>query len=135
MIKFLFVKRKKEDLKQAHNKWEFPGGKIDLGETPEETAVRETKEESGYDVEVDYIIPKLLSSKWVTPERQSQQILICYVCKIIRGESNLKDHGVNEIKWFGLDGNPKRYRLPSRDNRFFKHLYKNRKKELKGGKD
>jgi len=105
--KVLFVKRKKEDLEQAHNKWEFPGGKIDFGETPEETAVREAKEESGYDVEVDYILPKLLSSKWITPEREAQQILICYVCRLLGGKSILKDHGVSEIKWFNLNEIPK----------------------------
>ncbi len=81
----LFVKRKKEDMKQAHNKWEFPGGKIDFGEHPEQTAIRETKEESGYDVRVDYLIPKLISSKWESPEREGHQILICYVCSLIGG--------------------------------------------------
>lgn len=32
--------------------WEMPGGKIEDGETPEQAAVRECSEESGYDVEV-----------------------------------------------------------------------------------
>ncbi len=29
------------------NLWEFPGGKIELGESPENAAIRETKEEAG----------------------------------------------------------------------------------------
>ncbi|NUM37440.1 MAG: NUDIX hydrolase [Candidatus Brocadiae bacterium] len=103
----LFVRRNKAELKQAHNKWEFPGGKIDFGETPEQTAVREAKEESGYDIEIVSLLPKLLSSKWVTPERESQQILICYICKLLGGKSNLNDHGVSEIKWFNLSEAPK----------------------------
>jgi 8-oxo-dGTP diphosphatase len=104
--KILFVKRKKEDLKQAHNKWEFPGGKVDFGETPEQTAVREAKEESGYDISVDFLLPKILSSKWIMPERESQQILICYACKLSGGEMNLNDHGVSEIKWFDINNVP-----------------------------
>jgi 8-oxo-dGTP diphosphatase len=105
--KLLFVKRKKEDLKQAHNKWEFPGGKIDFGEYPEQTAIRETKEESGYDVSISFILPKIISSKWITPERESQQILICYVCNLIGGEISLTDHGVSDIKWFNINEVPK----------------------------
>ena len=33
--------------------WVLPGGKIDDGETPEEAIIRETKEETGYDVIID----------------------------------------------------------------------------------
>ncbi|MFC1648192.1 NUDIX domain-containing protein [Nanoarchaeota archaeon] len=32
--------------------WDFPGGKIEFGETPQETVKREVKEEIGLDVEV-----------------------------------------------------------------------------------
>ena len=31
--------------------WAFPGGKIEAGETPQEAAVREVEEETGYEVE------------------------------------------------------------------------------------
>ncbi|MBU1854620.1 MAG: NUDIX hydrolase [Nanoarchaeota archaeon] len=34
------------------NHWELPGGKIKTGETKEETAIRETKEEIGCDIEI-----------------------------------------------------------------------------------
>jgi 8-oxo-dGTP pyrophosphatase MutT (NUDIX family) len=34
------------------NKWGFPGGAIEIGETPHEAAIREAKEETGLDVEV-----------------------------------------------------------------------------------
>jgi 8-oxo-dGTP diphosphatase len=96
----LLVRRKREWHKEAHDKWEFPGGKIDFGETPEEAVVREIKEESGYSAKVKGLLPKLLSTVWEFPDRKSQQILICYVCDIIGGEASLGDHGVSEIKWF-----------------------------------
>lgn len=102
----LFVRRKREWHKEAHNKWEFPGGKIEFGENPEEAAKREAKEESGYNVEIDYLLPKLLSTKWVSEERESQQILICYKCRLVGGEKSLADHGVSEIKWFNADDVP-----------------------------
>lgn len=101
--KILLVRRKREWHKESHDKWEFPGGKIDFGETPEEAAVREAKEESGYDVEIVRLLPKIISAQWEYEDRVSQQILICYVCKKIGGNSLLGDHGVSEIKWFTKD--------------------------------
>lgn len=38
------------------NKWGFPGGAIELGETPQMAAIREVKEETGLDVKVGRII-------------------------------------------------------------------------------
>ena len=38
------------------NKWGFPGGAIELGETPKMAAVREAKEETGVDVKVGNLI-------------------------------------------------------------------------------
>lgn len=105
--RILFIRRKREFHKEAHNRWEFPGGKVEFGESPKNTAKREVKEESGYNIKVEYLLPKLLSSKWVSPERESQQILACYVCKLISGKSNLNDHAVSDIRWFDIKEVPK----------------------------
>ncbi len=48
----LIAKRKSTD-RVAPGKWEFPGGKIEAGETPEECVKRELKEELGIDVSVN----------------------------------------------------------------------------------
>lgn len=49
--KFLVIRRSQTDRKWP-GVWEFPGGKIEENESPLEAAVRETREETGLNVEI-----------------------------------------------------------------------------------
>ena len=72
--------------------WEFPGGKIELGETPETAIVREIKEELDTEIEV----VKLLDTvEYDYP--QFHLSMDCFICKIKSGDLILKEH--EAAKW------------------------------------
>jgi len=84
-------------VKRAHGmhlagKWEFPGGKIEAGETQEDCIVREIREE--LDIEVK-ALKKLKSIEHHYPEKNIR--LIPFLCSITSGDIDLKEH--EESRW------------------------------------
>ena len=72
--------------------WEFPGGKIESGETREHAIVREIKEEMNIEIEVEkYLAEKVFEY----PEKTIN--LIALKCKIINGKITLNEH--EDVKW------------------------------------
>ena len=93
--KILIGKRKTGDELFA-GLWEFPGGKIEDGETPEECMARELMEELEIEVEVGILIT---SNKHRYPNGIFE--LLAYRVQHICGNFVLNDH--DEIKWITID--------------------------------
>ena len=72
--------------------WEFPGGKIEPGETPEEAIKREIKEELDTEIEV---VKFLDTVEYDYPEFHLS--MDCFICKVISGDLVLKEH--EAAKW------------------------------------
>lgn len=75
--------------------WEFPGGKIEPGETPEAAVVREIQEELGTKVAVDRF---LTTVEYDYPEFHLS--MDCFFCHIEEGELTLLEH--EAAKWLPL---------------------------------
>lgn len=76
--------------------WEFPGGKIEPGESPQQALVREIKEELDTDIAVgDY----LTTIEYDYPAfHLSMQ---CFWCRIVDGTPVLKEH--EAARWLDVD--------------------------------
>ena len=72
--------------------WEFPGGKIEPGETSREALVREIKEELDIDIEVKDFLEMV---EYDYPEFHLS--MECFFCTIRSGELILKEH--EAAKW------------------------------------
>jgi len=99
--KILMIERSEEELPDAHLKWEFPGGKCDFGETPQESLEREFQEETGIEVEVKELMPFIQTNYWEYPDHTQQTLCFLFLCEFVKeNKMEVKDHHVNRIAWF-----------------------------------
>ena len=74
------------------NMWEFPGGKIESGETKEQALVREIKEELNIEIRVDKFA---IDIEYQYPN--FYLFMSCFMCSIKEGSIELLEH--NDGKW------------------------------------
>lgn len=78
--------------------WDLPGGFIDGGEHPEETAAREIKEETGLDIKIESLFGVYTG---VYPSRKEPFRIITFVYKASAKGNKLESHDdVSDSRWF-----------------------------------
>ena len=87
--------------------WEFPGGKMEAGETPEEALKREIREELSTDISVDEFI---CTVEYDYPK--FHLTMHCYFCSLLKEALHLNEHEaarwltkdeLNSVKWLPAD--------------------------------
>ena len=92
----LCVQRSKHTKEYKSLKWEFPGGKVEVGESREEALVREIREELSVDIEVSEF---LMTIEHTYPD--FHLTMHVFKCVLDQGEITLNEHVA--LKWLSVD--------------------------------
>jgi len=88
-------------------KWGIPGGLMEFGETLEQTAVREAKEETGLDIAVDALVG--VYSGFFSRSTGNQPITAAFIAHITGGSLYCDHIETDELAWFREEDLPEIY--------------------------
>jgi 8-oxo-dGTP diphosphatase len=85
-----------------YDDWSFPKGKLDPGETIEEAALREVKEETGLNCR---IVDALQTMRYSYQDRRGRlrpKVVHYFLMGPVSGEIAVNIHEIDDVQWFGL---------------------------------
>jgi 8-oxo-dGTP pyrophosphatase MutT (NUDIX family) len=90
-------------LRQDTRIWALPGGGRETGETCEQTAVREVREETGYDVKLE----RLVGEYWRPRYPNGGDRMRVFKARVLGGDPSEHDWESLDVRWFPLNKLPK----------------------------
>jgi ADP-ribose pyrophosphatase len=90
---------------KADGRWALPGGWSDVGFTPTEIVIKETKEETGFDVRVVRLLAILDKRCYNHPSSTFYVYKLCFLCEITGGDDSLT-FDILDRGFFALDNLP-----------------------------
>jgi len=91
---------------RADGRWSLPGGWADVGYTPTEVAVKETKEETGLDVRAVRLLAVFDKRCHNHPASPFYVYKLCFLCEVVSGEDSQLTFDILDKGFFALDALP-----------------------------
>jgi ADP-ribose pyrophosphatase YjhB (NUDIX family) len=89
----------------SDDKWAMPGGWADVGDYPSEVVIRETKEESGYDVLPLKVIGVFDANRSGGPIEFFHAFKVVFLCELIGGEARISNE-TKDVRFFQFNDLP-----------------------------
>ena len=90
---------------RSDKRWAMPGGWADVGDIPSEVAIRETKEESGFDVKPIKVIGVYDANRMGGQLELFHAFKIVFLCELLGGEATTSDE-TQDVNFFSFDALP-----------------------------
>jgi len=100
----VFLAKRGSLARNERNRWEFPGGGVEFGETLVHALVREIAEEYGCEIEVQELLGVV---DHIIPDERQHWVSSMFICRVKSGTPHIREpHKCEEIGWFSLDEIP-----------------------------
>ena len=87
-------------VKQTSGFYGFPKGHVEIGETEKETAIRETKEETGLDIKI--ISDKRYTQSYIVKENVHKDVVF-FIAKLENNNEKRQVEEIEEILWIDIN--------------------------------